>query len=144
LQKNPLCPICGEHPTLHALQDYEMFCGINKPSPTIDSSVTEITAVELKQWIDDGRNIQIIDVREPEEYALAKLPGAKLIPLGEIVNRAAEIDPARLTVVHCRSGMRSARAINELQRIGFGGQLINLQGGILAWSSDVDPTVPKY
>jgi adenylyltransferase/sulfurtransferase len=142
--KNSTCPICGEHPSIHELIDYEAFCGLAKPKPSIDPSITEITAVELKQWIDDGRNVQIIDVREPHEHAFAKIPNTKLIPLGQIISRASEIEPSRITVVHCRSGMRSARAISELQRIGFTGQLINLQGGILAWSSDVNPSVPKY
>jgi adenylyltransferase/sulfurtransferase len=143
-QKNPKCPICGEHSTIHELLDYETFCGINRTKPSNEQSLTEISAVELKQWIDEDRDIQIIDVREPHEHAFAKIPNTKLIPLGQIISRASEIDPSHITVVHCRSGMRSARAISELQQIGFTGQLINLQGGILAWSSDVDPNVQKY
>jgi sulfur-carrier protein adenylyltransferase/sulfurtransferase len=142
--KNPKCPICGEHSTIHELLDYETYCGINRTKPSNEQSITEISAVELKQWIDECHDIQIIDVREPEEFLLENIPRAKLIPLGEIVNRVAEIDSTKITVVHCRSGMRSARAISELQQHGFPGKLLNLKGGILAWSNDIDPSVQKY
>jgi adenylyltransferase/sulfurtransferase len=104
----------------------------------------EITATELKQRLDRGDDLQVIDVREPFEYDIAKLEGAKLIPLGEVVNRMSEIDPNRETVVHCKGGVRSAKAIEALQRAGFPGRLVNLRGGITAWSNDVDPSVPKY
>ncbi len=104
----------------------------------------EITATELKQRLDRGDDLQIIDVREPNEYEAARIPGAKLIPLGEVTSRAAEIDETRETVVHCKGGVRSARAIEALMRGGFKGKLVNLKGGITAWSNDVDPTVPKY
>ncbi len=104
----------------------------------------EITAVELKQRLDRGDDIQIIDVREPIEYQTARLPNSIHIPLGQILNRMSEIDPARETVVHCKMGGRSAKAIEALKRAGFSGQLSNLKGGITAWSNDVDPSVPKY
>ena len=104
----------------------------------------EITATELKQRLDQGDDIQIIDVREPNEYEIAKIPDSKLIPLGQVLNRQSEIDPARETVVHCKMGGRSAKAIEALQRSGFQGRLINLKGGITAWSNEVDPSVPKY
>ena len=104
----------------------------------------EITATELKNRMDDGEPIQLIDVRQPDEYAFAKIPGAKLIPLGDIIKRMDEIDPSRETVVHCKMGGRSAKAIEVLQRAGFQGDLKNLKGGITAWSNDVDPKVPKY
>lgn len=104
----------------------------------------EITATELKQRLDSGEDIQIIDVREPHEVAIAKLPNSTHIPLGQILNRMSEIDPNRDTVVHCKMGGRSARAIDALKRSGFSGNLINLKGGITAWSNEVDPTVPKY
>lgn len=104
----------------------------------------EITATELKQRLDSGEDIQIIDVREPQEVAIAKLPNSTHIPLGQILNRMSEIDPNRETVVHCKMGGRSARAIDALKRSGFSGNLINLKGGITAWSNEVDPTVPKY
>ena len=104
----------------------------------------QITAKELKQRLDNGEDIQIIDVREDNEVAIAKLPDSIHIPLGQILNRMSEIDPARETVVHCKMGGRSARAIEALKRSGFEGNLTNLSGGILAWSNDVDPSVPKY
>lgn len=104
----------------------------------------EITATELKQRLDKGEDIQIIDVREPNEYAVARIPNSKHIPLGQVINRMSEIDPARNTVVHCKMGGRSARAIEALTSAGFQGKLTNLKGGITAWSNEVDPSVPKY
>lgn len=104
----------------------------------------EISATELKQRLDAGEDIQIIDVRQPDEYAFAKIEGTKLIPLGEVISRMDEIDATRETVVHCKMGGRSAKAIEVLQRAGFKGNLTNLVGGITAWSNDVDSKVPKY
>jgi rhodanese-related sulfurtransferase len=104
----------------------------------------EITAKELKAKIDAGEDFQLIDVREPNEYAVAKIEGAKLIPLGQIIQRMSEIDPTRETIVQCKAGGRSATAIQALQRAGFTGELKNLRGGITAWSNDVDPKIPKY
>ena len=104
----------------------------------------EITATELKAKMDAGEDIQLIDVRQPEEYAFAKIEGAKLIPLGEIIKRMDEIDPMRETIVQCKAGGRSATAIQALRRAGFAGELKNLRGGITAWSNEVDPKVPKY
>jgi len=104
----------------------------------------EITALELKARLDAGDDIQLIDVRQPDEYAFASIDGAKLIPLGEVIARMGEIDPARETVVHCKMGGRSARAIEALKQSGFTGKLSNLVGGITAWSNDVDRGVPKY
>ena len=111
---------------------------------TTQQAMPEITATELKQRLDHGDDIQIVDVREDNEVAIAKLPNTIHIPLAQIVNRMAEIDPARETVVHCKMGGRSARAIEALKRSGFTGNLLNLTGGITAWSNDVDPSVPKY
>lgn len=106
--------------------------------------IEEISASALKQRIDAGEDIQLIDVREPDENAFAKIPGAKLIPLGDVVRRMGEIDPARETVIHCKMGGRSARAIEVLKQAGFSGEMKNLKGGITAWSNEVDPKVPKY
>lgn len=146
LKKNPNCPVCGSNPSVTQLIDYEMFCGLTPPPghATAASAIDEITPVELKRRIDLGQDVQIIDVREPHEYAIARLPNSVLIPLGQIGSRAADIDPSRETVVHCKAGVRSAKAIATLKQSGFEGRLINLKGGILAWSSDVDPSVPKY
>jgi molybdopterin/thiamine biosynthesis adenylyltransferase/rhodanese-related sulfurtransferase/molybdopterin converting factor small subunit len=148
LRKDPACPVCGEHPTIKELIDYEEFCGL-KPPPQADNrtdepKLEEMTATELKRRLDRGDDIQIIDVREPNEFEIARIPNTTLIPLGQIVERAGEIDPNRETVVHCKMGGRSAKAIEALKRAGFAGRLINLKGGITAWSNDVDPSVPKY
>lgn len=104
----------------------------------------EITATELKKRLDAGEDIQIIDVRQPDEHAFAKINGSKLIPLGEILSRMNEIEENRETVIHCKMGGRSARAIEALQRAGFSGNLSNLVGGITAWSNEVDHNIPKY
>jgi len=144
LRKNPECPVCGDHPTIKELIDYEEFCGITQTQTEAKPTMEEITATELKQRLDKGDDIQIIDVREPHEYEIGQIPNSKLIPLGQVLNRMNEIDPERETVVHCKMGGRSAKAIDALQRSGFTGKLSNLVGGITAWSNDVDPSVPKY
>lgn len=104
----------------------------------------EITATELKQKLDAGEDFQLIDVRNPDEFAFAKIEGARLIPFGEVMARADEFEEGRDAVVFCRSGVRSARVIEFLESQGHKGKLFNLVGGILAWSDQVDPTVPKY
>ena len=104
----------------------------------------EITVIELKKKFDEGDDFQLIDVRQPDEFALAKIEGAKLIPLGEIMQRQNEIDSGRDTVLFCRSGVRSAKAIQVLYQSGFEGKLSNLIGGILAWSDQIDSSIPKY
>jgi sulfur-carrier protein adenylyltransferase/sulfurtransferase len=143
LRKNPDCPVCGDNPTIKELIDYEEFCGVTQ-QPETKPTMEEITAIELKQRLDKGDDIQIIDVREPHEYEIGQIPNSKLIPLGQVLNRMNEIDPDRETVVHCKMGGRSAKAIDALKRSGFPGKLVNLAGGITAWSNDVDPSVPKY
>ncbi|MGH9899047.1 MAG: rhodanese-like domain-containing protein, partial [Pyrinomonadaceae bacterium] len=144
---DPDCPVCGTHPTVTRLIDYEEFCGL-KPPPSIKETeqnvMEEITASELKAKLDAGEDVQIIDVREQHEFDIARIPNSKLIPLAQVVGRADEIDSARYTVVHCKSGGRSAKAIEDLKRAGFSGELANLKGGVTAWSNDVDPGVPKY
>ncbi|HYE66222.1 MAG TPA: molybdopterin-synthase adenylyltransferase MoeB [Pyrinomonadaceae bacterium] len=151
LRKDPACPVCGENPTVKQLIDYEEFCGLRPPAGEMQvaqagepQQMPEITATELKQRLDSGDDIQLIDVREPHEYQIARIPTARLIPLGEVLNRISEIDPGRETVMHCKGGVRSAKAIEALQRAGFSGRLRNLKGGITAWSNEVDPSVPKY
>jgi len=144
LRKDPKCPVCGDNPTIKELIDYEEFCGITQQPQATEPTMEEITATELKQRLDKGDDIQIIDVREPHEYEIGQIPNSKLIPLGQVLNRMNEIDPDRETVVHCKMGGRSAKAIDALQRSGFTGKLVNLAGGITAWSNDVDPSVPKY
>ena len=104
----------------------------------------EITSTELKQRLDKGDDIQIVDVREDNEFAYCRIPNSIHIPLGQVLNRMDEIDPNRDAVIHCKMGMRSARAVEALERAGFKGKLMNLKGGITAWSNEVDPKVPKY
>lgn len=104
----------------------------------------EITPSELKQRLDNGDDIQIVDVREDNEVAIGRIPNSIHIPLGQVLGRMKELDPNRETVVHCKMGGRSSRAIEALQRSGFEGKLVNLKGGILRWSDEVDPSVPKY
>lgn len=146
LRKDPACPICGTNPTITQLIDYEEFCGLRTLAVAAanEPKLEEIGAVELSQKLQSGHDVQIIDVREPHEYQIASIPGTKLIPLAHVVSRMNEIDPSRETVVHCKAGVRSAKAIDALKRAGFQGRLLNLRGGITAWSDEVDPRVPKY
>jgi adenylyltransferase/sulfurtransferase len=144
LRKDPRCPVCGDNPTITELIDYEEFCGLRQQPEKPASAFEEITATELKRRVDEGRDLQIIDVREPSEYEIARIPGTKLIPLGQVVTRLNEIDPSRETVMHCKGGVRSAKAIEALKKAGYPGRLINLKGGITAWSNEVDASVPKY
>ncbi len=142
LRKNPDCPICGENPTITELIDYEEFCGLNLPEEK--SEMEEISVTELSDLIKNNSEVQLIDVREPHEYEIGKIPHSKLIPLGEVVARQKEIDQSRTAIIQCKSGGRSAKAIAALQDAGYKGKLLNLKGGILAWSDEVDPSIPKY
>jgi adenylyltransferase/sulfurtransferase len=143
LRKDKNCPICGDNPTIKELIDYEAFCGLKEPVAET-AALEEITATELNKLLNGGVDLQLIDVREPHEYEIAQIPNTKLIPLAQVVGRASEIDPARTTIVNCKGGVRSAKAIEALKSNGFTGKLINLKGGITAWSDEVDQTVPKY
>jgi sulfur-carrier protein adenylyltransferase/sulfurtransferase len=143
LRKNPDCPVCGEHPTVTKLIDYVEFCGIRgEEAPAPQLSIPEITPRELKTRLDRGDDLFILDVREPHEYQICNL-GGHLIPLGDLSKRVSELDSSREIVAHCRSGKRSAEAVDFLRQAGFR-KVLNLKGGILAWSDDVDPSVPKY
>jgi molybdopterin/thiamine biosynthesis adenylyltransferase/rhodanese-related sulfurtransferase len=145
IRKDPNCPICGEHPTIHELIDYDQFCGIPQADAETakEMDVPTITATELKTRIDRQDKFVLVDVREPFEYEISRIPGSKLIPLGELPARLSELDSADDIVLHCKVGGRSAKALRILQEAGFR-KLNNLQGGITAWSEDVDPSVPKY
>ena len=140
VRKNPACPVCGEQPTIRELIDYEQFCGVEEVP-----RVPEISAQQLKSRLDRGDVVTIIDVREPHEWDIASLAqyGARLIPLGELTDRLPEINLTGDVVVHCKSGVRSAKALQQLRAAGLE-RVWNLQGGILAWATDVDPTVPRY
>jgi adenylyltransferase/sulfurtransferase len=147
LRKNPDCPVCGKNPTVTELIDYQQFCGI-APEPKADqvtaiqNGIPQISAKDLKQKLDSGADIFVLDVREPHEYQIANL-GAKLIPLGDLPARLGELDKNREIVVHCKSGGRSQKASELLAQNGFK-NVQNLAGGILGWSNDVDPTIAKY
>jgi adenylyltransferase/sulfurtransferase len=154
LRRNPECPVCGDHPTIKELIDYHEFCGVPQPTglnqedttPVANSgfeSPTEIDVVALKQRLDRGDKFQFVDVREPHEHAIASIPGAKLIPLGDVPQRVGELDPNVETIVHCKMGGRSAKACDFLRANGFK-SVKNVLGGITAWSDKVDPSVSKY
>jgi molybdopterin/thiamine biosynthesis adenylyltransferase/rhodanese-related sulfurtransferase len=143
LRKNPECPVCGDHPTVTKLIDYQEFCGIRgEEAPAASTTVPEMTPRELKSRLDRGDDLYILDVREPHEYQICNI-GGHLIPLGELWRRVNELDSSREIVAHCRSGKRSAEASEFLRKAGFR-KIWNLKGGILAWSDEVDPSVPKY
>jgi adenylyltransferase/sulfurtransferase len=145
LRKDPDCPVCGTHPTVTQLIDYEQFCGVVPVAtePVSVNSATEITSVELKQRLDRGDRLQIVDVREPNEYQINRIPGSVLIPLGDVPKRVNEINPDDEIVVHCKMGGRSAKAADFLRSVGYK-KVLNLKGGILDWIDKVDPTQPKY
>jgi sulfur-carrier protein adenylyltransferase/sulfurtransferase len=143
LRKNPDCPVCGTHPTVTKLIDYAEFCGIRgEEAPNTVTNIPEITPRELKTRLDRGDDVYVLDVREPHEYQICNI-GGHLIPLGELPQRVHELDSSREIVAHCKSGKRSAQAVEFLQKAGFR-KIQNLKGGILAWSEEVDPSVPKY
>jgi len=145
LRKNPECPVCGPNPTVTKLIDYQQFCGIvpeTKEEKNVKNGIPQLSVKELKQRMDAGQDVQLIDVREPYEYQIAQI-GGKLIPQNEVPNRLAEIDRNREVVVHCRSGARSQRIAEYLKQAGYP-EVVNLAGGILAWSDEIDPKVQKY
>ena len=139
LRRDPQCPVCGENPTIFSPIDYEQFCGARRD----EEAIPRMSAHELKQKMDAREPFELIDVRETFEYEIARIDGARLIPLGEIAERADELPRDRPIVVHCHSGRRSAEAVRLLQQRGFG-NIYNLEGGIDAWSDQIDPGVPKY
>src|SRR4026208_1051110 len=138
LRRDPQCPVCGENPTIFTPIDYEQFCGVGD-----EGTIPEISPHELKQRMHEGEPSELIDVREPCEYEIARIEGAKLIPLGKIAQRLADLEREQPIVVHCHSGKRSAQAVRLLQQRGFA-NVYNLEGGIDAWSDQIDSNVPKY
>jgi sulfur-carrier protein adenylyltransferase/sulfurtransferase len=145
LRKNPDCPVCGKNPTITELIDYDVFCGIGRGNEEAVSAngIPEISVQELKSKIEKKDKFVLVDVREPNEFEIGRIPGSKLIPLGEIAARANELDTADDIVLHCKMGGRSAKALRVLQTLGFK-KLKNVRGGITAWSDEIDPSVPKY
>jgi adenylyltransferase/sulfurtransferase len=146
VQKDPACPACGTRTITH-LEEYDEYCGIPGADPHASHEVPlqpgDITPVELAAKIKRGDDFDLIDVREPNELAIASIPGARLIPLGQFQRAIPTLNPEREIVVICRSGARSGQAVAALERAGFR-RARNLVGGILRWSDDVDPTVVKY
>jgi len=141
LRRNPNCPVCGDHPTVTELIDYEMFCGIT-PEPETFTSY-EITPFEVSTWLHSDDPPFLLDVREPNEWEIGHLPDAQRISINELQGRLNELDTAREMVVYCRSGARSGRAVDMLRAAGFR-KVKNMTGGILRWSDDVDASIPKY
>jgi molybdopterin/thiamine biosynthesis adenylyltransferase/rhodanese-related sulfurtransferase len=145
VRKDPKCPVCSENPTITELIDYDTFCGIPQAAAAeaAELPVPEISVEQLKAKQDSKEKFVLLDVREQYEYDIARIPGSKLIPLGELHSRLSELDTADEIVIHCKSGYRSANALRELQAAGFG-KVWNVEGGILAWADRIDPTVAKY
>ena len=145
LRKNPECPVCGENPTVTELIDYQHFCGIVPEAPeekSVKNGIPQLSVKELKRRMDAGEDVYILDVREPYEYRIAQI-GGMLIPQTDVPNRLAEIDREREIIVQCRSGVRSQRIAEFLKQQGYP-RVVNLAGGILAWSDEIDPKVQKY
>ena len=144
VRKNPECPVCGTNPTVKELIDYEQFCGIRgeDSATSIEGKIPEIQPEELKRRLDAKEDIFVLDVREPHEYQIVNIHG-HLIPLGDLPTRVHELDSSREIVVHCKSGARSAKAVDFLRQSGFK-RASNLVGGILAWADRIDPSLPKY
>ena len=144
LKKDPACPLCGEHPSIRELIDYESFCGLAPAEQAVAQAARfEIGARELEARRARGEDFVLVDVREPHEHRIARIPGAVLIPLGALPERVRELDPAREIVLHCHHGVRSMRALEFLRGAGFS-RLKSLRGGIEAWSREVDSGVPRY
>jgi molybdopterin/thiamine biosynthesis adenylyltransferase/rhodanese-related sulfurtransferase len=146
VHRNPSCPVCGENPSITKLIDYEEFCGLRGQEPVVAAAVdsqSELTVEDLKRRLDQQEKLFILDVRNPEEYQLCRIPGSTLIPLPELPRRFRELDSEREIIIHCKSGMRSLKAQQFLRAQGFRA-VKNLKGGILAWADKIDPSMPRY
>jgi adenylyltransferase/sulfurtransferase len=142
LRRDPECPVCGDHPTITAPIDYEGFCGM-PAADTESDAIPEVTVQELQSMMKRKQNYFLLDVREPFEWDIARLPGATLIPLGELPQRLSELPRDKKLVVHCKSGGRSAKAVGLLRDAGFE-DVWNVSGGINAWSQQIDPSISLY
>ncbi|MEA3189053.1 MAG: sulfur-carrier protein adenylyltransferase/sulfurtransferase [Chthoniobacter sp.] len=145
LRKDPKCPVCSEHPTITELIDYDQFCGIPQAAAAeaAEEPIPTISVTDLKRKLDAKEPFVLVDVREGFEWDIAKIPGAKLIPLGELPSRMSELDSADEIVLHCKTGGRSGRALKLLREAGFA-KLWNVEGGITAWADEIDQSVAKY
>jgi adenylyltransferase/sulfurtransferase len=143
LRRDPQCPVCGDHPTIKELIDYEMFCGI-VPEPEPTSNPDEVTVQDMKKALDNpALNIKVVDVREPDEYEIAKVAGVPLLPLSQLNERFTELDPNQQYYLHCKAGVRSMKALSFLRQQGFK-YVKSVKGGISAWSEEIDRNVPRY
>jgi adenylyltransferase/sulfurtransferase len=144
LRRDPQCPLCGEHPSITKLIDYEDFCGINSQAATDFMHPDEVTVQDLKRALEDpSLGIRVLDVREPNEYQIARIQGVPLLPLSQLAQRWSELDPEQSYYIHCKIGWRSMKALEFLRQQGFK-NLKSVRGGIDAWSNEIDPTVPQY
>ncbi len=144
LRRDPQCPVCGEHPTITELIDYEQFCGIAPEPAEPTANPDEVTVQDMKKALDTpALGIKVVDVREPDEYEIAKVPGVPLLPLSELPNRFTELDPNQQYYLHCKAGVRSLKALNFLKQQGFK-YVKSVKGGITAWSDEIDANVPRY
>jgi molybdopterin/thiamine biosynthesis adenylyltransferase/rhodanese-related sulfurtransferase len=144
LRRDPQCPLCGEHPTITKLIDYEQFCGIQSAPATLEANPDEVTVHEMKRVLDEPKlGIRVIDVREPDEYQIAHIAGVPLMPLGSLPQRFTELDPNQTIYIHCKSGVRSMKAVQYLKEQGFK-YVKSVKGGISAWADEIDHSVPKY
>jgi len=156
IRRNPNCELCGDHPTIDHLIDYEAFCAVPLPSAQApaaaagngggngaEAELLEVDGAELKQVLDEGRPITLLDVREPHEWEIARIQGARLTPLSKFEEYIPELSPEEEIYLYCYKGKRSMTALQKLQAHGFK-HLKSLAGGIDRWSQDVDPSVPRY
>jgi adenylyltransferase/sulfurtransferase len=143
LRRDPACPVCGDHPTIKELIDYEIFCGI-EPTPADNGDPDEVTVQDMKKALDDPKlGIKLIDVRETFEYEIAKVEGVPLLPMSELQSRFTELDPNTQYYLLCKVGARSHSAMEFLREQGFK-YVKNVKGGINAWSTEIDRNVPRY
>jgi adenylyltransferase/sulfurtransferase len=144
LRRDPQCPLCGENPTITKLIDYEMFCGITPQAAAPGGNPDEVTVQEMKKALEEpGLGIRVIDVREPDEQQIARIKGVPLFPLSTLPQQFTKLDPNEQIYIHCKSGVRSLRALQFLREQGFK-HLKSVKGGINAWSDEIDHSVPKY
>jgi sulfur-carrier protein adenylyltransferase/sulfurtransferase len=145
VRKDPECPLCGKNPTITELQDYEAFCGVLSEEAQQAAVGSTILATELKEMIDKGEDIYLVDVREPAEYEIVSIPGSVLIPKGEILNGSALVDlpQDKKVVMYCKTGIRSAETLAAVKAAGLG-NAVHVQGGVIAWANQVDPSLPTY
>jgi adenylyltransferase/sulfurtransferase len=144
LRRDPKCPLCGDHPTIRELIDYEQFCGIVPETATPGANPDEVSIQDVKRVLGDkSSSIRVIDVREADEYEIARIPGVPLFPLSTLPQRFTELDPNQQIYIHCKSGKRSMKALDFLRQQGFK-YIKSVKGGIEAWSDEIDSSVPKY